>query len=98
MSQNIFRVIRQPFITEKSTLMKETDNTLVLQVSVDATKPQIKEAVEQVFNIEVDSVKTMRVKGKLKRRGRFVGRRPERKKAIVKLKEGQKAPEFFEAT
>jgi len=97
-SDNIFRVIRQPFITEKSTIAKELDNALVLQVSIDATKPQIKAAVESVFNVEVDSVKTMRMKGKLKRRGRFVGRRPERKKAIVKLKEGQQAPEFFETT
>lgn len=97
MSQN-YRVIRQPFITEKSTILKEMDNMLVLQVDVNATKPQIKAAVEKVFNVEVDSVKTLRLKGKLKRRGRFIGRRPERKKAIIKLKEGQKAPEFFEAT
>jgi large subunit ribosomal protein L23 len=96
-SQN-YRVIRQPFITEKSTILKEMDNMLVLQVDVNATKPQIKAAVEKVFNVEVDSVKTLRLKGKLKRRGRFIGRRPERKKAIIKLKEGQKAPEFFEAT
>lgn len=97
MSEN-YRVIRHPFITEKSTLMKEVDNVLVLQVDVNATKPQIKAAVEQVFSVEVDSVQTMRIKGKLKRRGRFIGRRPERKKAIIKLKEGQQAPEFFETT
>ena len=93
-----YRIIRQPFITEKSTLIKETDNTIVLQVAIDATKPMIKAAVEAVFNVEVDSVNIQRLKGKMKRRGRFVGRRAERKKAFIKLKAGQKAPEFFEST
>jgi large subunit ribosomal protein L23 len=93
-----FRIIRQPFITEKSTAIKELDNVIVLQVDVNATKPQIKEAVEKVFNVKVESVNVQRLKGKLRRRGRFEGRRPERKKAYIKLKEGQTAPEFFEST
>jgi large subunit ribosomal protein L23 len=93
-----FRVIRQPFITEKSTLIKEQGNVIVLEVERTATKPQIKAAVEAAFNVKVDSVNIQRLKGKLKRRGRFEGRRPERKKAWVKLKAGEKAPEFFEST
>jgi large subunit ribosomal protein L23 len=93
-----FRIIRQPFITEKATLMKDSDNVLVLQVDINATKPQIKDAVEKAFKVEVESVNVQRLKGKVKRRGRYEGRRPERKKAYVKLKEGQRAPEFFEAT
>ncbi len=93
-----YRVIRQPFITEKSTQLKEDDGTLVLQVDIEATKPQIKAAVEAVFDVKVESVNIQRLKGKVKRRGRFEGRKAERKKAFVKLKEGQSAPEFFEST
>lgn len=93
-----YRIIRQPFITEKSTLIKEDDNTLVLQVDIAATKPQIKSAVEAVFKVKVESVNIQRLKGKVKRRGRFEGRRAERKKAYVKLKPGETAPEFFEST
>jgi large subunit ribosomal protein L23 len=93
-----YRVIRQPFITEKSTMLKEKDGTLVLHVDIEATKPQVKAAVEAVFEVEVESVNIQRVKGKVKRRGRFEGRRAERKKAYIKLKPGQSAPEFFEST
>ena len=93
-----FRTIRQPFITEKSTLLKESANVLVLQVGIDATKPEIKKAVEAVFNVKVESVNVQRLKGKMKRRGRFEGRRAERKKAYIKLKPGESAPEFFEST
>ena len=93
-----YRIIRQPYITEKATLIKEMDNTIVLQVAIDATKPEIKSAVEDVFGVKVESVNVQRLKGKVKRRGRFAGRRAERKKAYVKLVEGQAAPEFFEST
>ena len=93
-----FRVIRQPFITEKSNLLKDLGNILVLEVDRDATKPQIKNAVEAVFNVKVESVNIQRLKGKVKRRGRHEGRRPERKKAYVRLKSGESAPEFFEST
>lgn len=93
-----YRIIRQPYITEKATLIKEAGNTIVLQVAIDATKPEIKSAVEKVFGVKVESVNVQRLKGKVKRRGRFSGRRAERKKAYVKLVEGQAAPEFFEST
>lgn len=97
MSEN-FRIIRRPVITEKSSLLKDEGNVLVLEVEREATKTQIKQAVEQVFKVKVQSVNVQRVKGKVKRRGRHEGRRPLRKKAYVRLKPGEKAPEFFEST
>jgi large subunit ribosomal protein L23 len=93
-----FNVIRQPFITEKSATLKEEANVLVLDVAVDATKTEIKRAVEKAFKVKVKSVNVQRLKGKVKRRGRHEGRRPERKKAYVRLKEGEQVPEFFEST
>ena len=93
-----YKIIRQPFITEKSTMIKELDNTIVLEVARSATKPQIKAAVEAIFKVKVDTVNVYMLKGKVKRRGRFEGKRPDRKKAYVKLKAGETAPEFFEST
>ncbi len=94
----IHRIIRQPFITEKSSVLKDDANVICLEVALSATKADIKRAVEQVFKVKVDSVNVQRLQGKLKRRGRHEGRRPERKKAYVKLKPGETAPEFFEST
>lgn len=94
----LFRVIRRPFITEKSTVLKDDANIICLEVGLNATKPEIKRAVEKVFKVKVESVNVRRIKGKIKRRGRHEGRRPERKKAYVKLKAGETAPEFFEST
>jgi len=93
-----FRVIRQPFITEKSSLLKDDAGVLVLEVDIDATKMQVRRAVEQVFKVKVRSVNMLRLKGKIKRRGRHEGRRPERKKAYVRLRGGESPPEFFEST
>ncbi len=94
----IFRVIRQPFITEKSSTLKDDANILCLEVDRSATKTEVKRAVEQVFKVKVESVNIMRLKGKVKRRGRHEGRRPLRKKAYVRLKKGETPPEFFEST
>ena len=96
--KDVFRVIRHPFITEKSSLLKDDANVLCLEVARDATKTDVRRAVEQVFKVKVQSVNIMRLKGKLKRRGRHMGRRPLRKKAYVRLAPGQAAPEFFEST
>lgn len=93
-----YEIIRQPFITEKSSLKKDESGTIVLEVARGATKIDIKRAVEEVFKVKVASVNVMRVKGKIKKRGRFEGRRPDRKKAYVRLKPGEKPPEFFEST
>jgi len=92
----IFEVIRRPLVTEKTTLQKETIRTLVFEVHRDATKPEIKKAVEALFHVKVEAVRVLNVQGKLKRQGRFVGRRPDWKKAYVVLKQGEKMIEFFE--
>ena len=86
---SIYQVIRRPLITEKSTLLKEQQRTLVFEVHRDATKPEIKAAVELMFKTKVDAVTVSRVKGKKKRFGRLMGRRNNWKKAYVRLAEGQ---------
>ena len=94
--KNIYEVIRRPLLTEKSTLLKEAQQTLVFEVHRDATKPEIKKAVEVLFDAKVADVRVARVHGKVKRQGRHVGRRPDWKKAFVVLKKGEKMVEFFE--
>ena len=89
-------VIRRPLITEKTTILREDGRTLVLQVATHANKVQIRQAVEQLFGSKVADVRTTSMRGKLKRQGRFVGRRPDWKKAYVRLKDGEKLPEFIE--
>ncbi len=94
--KSLYQVIRRPLITEKSTLLKENQRTLVFEVHRDATKPEIKKAVEALFDTKVAEVRVSNMHGKVKRQGRFVGRRPDWKKAFVVLKEGAKSVEFFE--
>jgi large subunit ribosomal protein L23 len=89
-------VIRRPLITEKTTILREDGRTLVLQVAADANKVQIRHAVGQLFGSKVAEVRTTSMRGKLKRQGRFAGRRPDWKKAYVRLREGEKLPEFIE--
>lgn len=89
-------IIRSPSITEKSTELRYSENKYVFKVAKSATKTQIKEAVIALFDVKVESVNTLVVKGKKKRMGRFVGKRADWKKAIVKLAEGQKIDEFGE--
>ena len=82
--------------SEKSTLLKEAQSTLCFEVHRDATKPEIKKAVETLFERKVSAVRVARVHGKVKRQGRYAGKRPDWKKAFVVLKEGEKMVEFFE--
>jgi large subunit ribosomal protein L23 len=89
-------IIRAPLITEKNTILRTDENKYAFEVVRTATKEQIRKAVEALFNVEVDSVNTMVVKGKKKRMGRHVGYRPTWKKAIVKLAEGQSIAKFGE--
>ena len=89
-------VIRRPLITEKTTVMRGDGRTLVFQVARDANKVDIKRAVEQLLGSKVESVRTTLAHAKMKRQGRFVGRRPDWKKAYVKLREGEKLPEFLQ--
>jgi large subunit ribosomal protein L23 len=90
-------VIRRPLITEKTSILRERDGrTIVFHVAVDANKTEIKRAVEVLLGSKVEHVRTAIAHGKVKRQGRFVGQRSDWKKAYVKLREGQKLPEFFE--
>ena len=89
-------VIRQPLITEKTTVLREDGRTLVFQVAMDANKIDIKRAVEQLLGSKVASVRTSLAHGKMKRQGKFVGRRSDWKKAYVKLRDGEKLPEFLQ--
>jgi large subunit ribosomal protein L23 len=89
-------VIRRPLITEKTTIQREDGRTIVFQVASDATKVEVKQAIEKLLGSKVESVRTTLVHGKVKRQGRYSGRRSDWKKAYVRLREGQKMPEFLE--
>jgi len=90
-------VLQLPVITEKSTIVKENLRTVAFKVLRDANKIEIKDAVEKMFKVKVQSVRTAIFHGKKRRQGRFTGRRPDWKKAYVTLKEGEKMIEFSEA-
>jgi large subunit ribosomal protein L23 len=92
----IYDVLRRPLVTEKGVTKKDTERTLCFEVAVDANKTQVKAAVEKLFKVKVAEVRTSTLEGKLRRRGRFTGYRPDWKKAYVKLKKGEKVPEFAE--
>jgi large subunit ribosomal protein L23 len=96
MSLKLTDVIRRPVITEKTTVIREEGRTLVFQVSKDANKIDIKRAVEQLLGTKVESVRTTLAHGKMKRQGKYIGRRADWKKAYVKLREGEKLPEFLQ--
>jgi large subunit ribosomal protein L23 len=89
-------VIRRPLVTEKTTNMREHGRTVVFEVARDANKVEIRRAVEQLLGAKVSEVRTANAHGKMKRQGRFVGRRADWKKAYVKLREGAKLPDFLE--
>jgi large subunit ribosomal protein L23 len=93
---NTYDVIVRPIVTEKAVGKKEAENTLCFEVSSDANKAQIKSAVQKLFKVKVADVHTVRNVGKLRRRGRFAGYRPDWKKAYVRLKAGEKMPEYAE--
>jgi large subunit ribosomal protein L23 len=92
--KSAYEILRRPVITEKGLAIKENENTLVFQVAKKATKTEIKEAVQSIFKVKVDSVRTANYPGKERRRGRFTGYRPDWKKAYVRLKSGEKMPEY----
>jgi large subunit ribosomal protein L23 len=90
------QVIRRPLITEKATRLKEASNTVCFEVNRDANKIEIARAVTALFGVQVADVRVANREGKLKRMGRFLGRRKAWKKAYVRLAEGEKPIEFFE--
>nr|WP_233170490.1 50S ribosomal protein L23 [Aquitalea sp. ASV15] len=87
--ERLLQVILAPVVSEKSTMVAEKHQQVVFRVATDATKPEIKAAVEMLFNIKVEGVSTVNVKGKVKRFGRTFGRRKDWKKAYVSLVQGQ---------
>jgi large subunit ribosomal protein L23 len=94
--KSAYQIIRRPVITEKGLGVKETEATLVFEVSAKASKTEIKNAVQSIFKVKVETVRTANFAGKERRRGKFTGYRPDWKKAYVRLKEGQKMPEYAE--
>ncbi|MEK7238219.1 MAG: 50S ribosomal protein L23 [Nitrospirota bacterium] len=88
--KNLYDIIISPLLTEKGDKLKEKDNKVLIKVAKDANKIEIKKAVEEIFKVKVDCVRTINCKGKKKRLGRFEGKRPDWKKAIVTLKKGEK--------
>lgn len=92
-----YSIILRPVITEKSTWLKEVNREICFEVSSHANKIEIKVAVEQLFKVKVDKVNIIKKKGKKRRVGRSEGHTKDWKKAYVKLKEGEKMIEYFEA-
>jgi large subunit ribosomal protein L23 len=97
MNRSPYEILQKPVVTEKSLNAKEVNRTLCFKVDPDATKTEIKEAVQTAFKVKVEAVQTSTFLGKERRRGRTVGHRPEWKKAYVKLREGEKIPEYTES-
>jgi len=104
---NVWEILKSPVVTEKSVILKE-DSTeesnnrkagqiLTFRVDKKATKPEIKSAVEEIFNVKVATVRTVSYEGKIKKRGRQEGRRPSWKKAYVTLKKGEPMVDYAEA-
>ncbi len=93
--KNVRQVVQRPLITEKSTIERELRNVVTFAVAPDANKVEIKEAIEELFDVSVLEVRTSRVLGKMRRVGLHSGRRPSWKKARVRLREGDSI-EFFE--
>ncbi|MBT3177122.1 MAG: 50S ribosomal protein L23 [Desulfobacula sp.] len=90
-----YDIIRGPVVTEKTTLQKELNNQVTIIVDKKANRVEIKNAVEKSFNTKVKQVRTLQVKGKVKQRGRIIGKRKDWKKAVVTLMPGQRI-DFFE--
>ncbi len=94
--ERVYQIVYGPHISEKATIVAEGNSQYVFRVAKDATKPEIKKAVEQLFDVKVDSVRTLIQKGKTKRTQRGDGKRSDLKKAYVRLTEGQEI-EFLAA-
>jgi len=94
--KNLYDIIRRPIITEKGVQIKELQRTLVFEVAPEANKHEIKRAVETIFAVKVDRVRTVNLPGKFRRRGQRGGYRSDWKKAYVRLKPGEKMVEYLE--
>lgn len=92
-----YKIILKPVITEKSTMLKEVNREICFEVDSRTNKSEIKKAIEQLFKVKVERVRIMNKRGKPRRVGRTMGKKKDWKKAYVKLKEGEKMIEYFEA-
>src|SRR3977135_4432262 len=92
--KSAYQIIRRPVITEKGLAIKENQNTLVFQVAPAATKTEIRQAAQSIFKVKARAVPTGTYPGKERRPGKFAGYRPDWKKAYVRLKTGEKMPEY----
>lgn len=92
---NYYDMIIRPVVTEKTTEQKERDNQITFEVNPKTNRIEVKRAIENIFNVKVETVRTMNIKGKVKRRGRVIGKRKNWKKAIVTLMPGQRI-DFFD--
>jgi large subunit ribosomal protein L23 len=88
--KSIYQVVKKPLFTEKGSSLKEAENKILVEVGKDATKFEIKEAIEDIFKVKVEKVATIKVHGKWKRYGKSLGKRSDRKKALITLKKGEK--------
>ena len=93
---SVYNIIKRPLVTEKGVTKKDAERTLCFEVAADANKTEIRNAIQTLFKVKVADVRTSMTAGKLRRRGRFSGYRPDWKKAYVKLKPGEKVPEYGE--
>jgi large subunit ribosomal protein L23 len=93
---DLYGIIKRPIVTEKGVAKKDAERTLCFEVAMDANKTQIRSAIQSLFKIKVEDVRTTTTAGKLRRRGKYAGYRSDWKKAYVKLKAGQKMPEYAE--
>ncbi len=89
-------VIRRPLVTEKTTVQREDGRTIVFEVAADANKIEVRQAIEHLLGTKVAGIRTAIAHGKVKRQGRYSGRRPDWKKAYVRLRDGEKLPDFLE--
>jgi len=88
--KNIYAVMKKPLFTEKGGSLKESQNKILIEVARNANKIDIKKSIEEIFKVKVEKVSTINTHGKWKRYGRSIGKRPDRKKAIITLKKGEK--------
>jgi large subunit ribosomal protein L23 len=88
--KNLYTIIKKPLFTEKGSALKESQNKILVEVARDVNKVDIKRSMEEIFKVKVEKVATINMQGKWKRQGRSLGKRPDKKKAVITLKKGEK--------
>jgi large subunit ribosomal protein L23 len=96
MEKSVYDIIKRPIVTEKAVTKKDDERTLCFEVAAAANKTEIQQAVEALFKVKVEEIRTVNNVGKMRRRGKFSGYRSDWKKAYVRLEKGQKMPEYAE--